>query len=380
MSGTFCSMGGMTMSSNGKDNGSVRNQVYKHAASEMNPSYRMLGYDHDIQLPVIMTDDTDGNNGHGMHQMDHGNMDHGNMDHGNMDNNMDHDMGGMDHSMGHMSMGTIMYMDGFHSALFSSSDTPPPCLNLFYPSLTLDSEAKFVFAMIFIALLGVMVEACGVWRVKCLRRGRYIRRRERLKRQRQQLSGDSSQVEQSLNSVAPFTCPAMIRRVWRTLVPQCLRNAANKCCNINTRDASKQIKRYEIMAASLHATRAWFGYLLMLAVMSYAIEFMVCTIVGMVLGRYWFIEVDEDVAIDVINSSGQMEGNNNFSGGDGMWGGGDPCCGIDDDDEDFSTADNMDAASEVETRLMQNDPSGTPSINEPLLSHSILNRRSPSII
>jgi len=376
------------MSSNGRRNLNIQNQVYNHATSEKNPSDRMMGYDHNnIQLPVIMTDDMDGNNGHDMHQMDHGNMDH-NMDHGNMDHNMDHDMGGMDHGMSHMSMGTIMYMDGFHSALFSTSDTPPPCLNLFYPTLTLDSEAKFVFAMIFITLLGVMVEACGVWRVKCLRRGRYIRRREKLKRQRQQLSSDFSQAEQSHSSLAPIPCPAMIRRVWRTLVPQFLRDAANKCCNcnINTRDASKQIKRYEIMAASLHATRAWFGYLLMLAVMSYAIEFMVCTIFGMVLGRYWFIEVEEDVAINnAINSSEQimMEGNNNFSGGDGMWGGGDPCCGIDDDDEDFSTAtdNNMDAAaSEVETRLMQNEPSETPSINEPLLRNSNINRRSPSII
>ena len=39
------------------------------------------------------------------------------------------------HSMPMMSQGTVMYMDGFHSALFHNSETPPPCLNFLHPSV-----------------------------------------------------------------------------------------------------------------------------------------------------------------------------------------------------------------------------------------------------
>jgi hypothetical protein len=321
-----------------------------------------------------MTDDMmDGEEHDTTNQMDHG---HHNMDHN--DSGMD-TMDDMSHD--NMSMGTIMYMDGFHSALFSSSETPPPCLNLFYPTWTLDSEEKFVIAMFFIAMLGVLVEGCGVWRVKCLRKGRHIRRRERIKRmqrqhnneQQQEFLENASQVNPSRRSSAPsLLCPSILHRTWRFLVPRFIRDAVIKCFNINTGDASKQIKRYEIMAASLHAMRAWLGYLLMLAVMSYAIEFLVCTIAGLVLGRYWFIETEGDGL--VVSGAADQESSNNFQGGDGMWGGGDPCCGIDDDDEDFSTNDNIDdATSEVETRLMQTEASDS-NINEPLLGSSLSRR------
>ena len=352
----FCTMAGMEMLSHHNRNmisGGEHNIIRSQWSSPKS------------DLPVIMADDatdTDSESDHNTHQMDHSS------------HSMDHTMDGMDHSsMGHdmkgMSMGTIMYMDGFHSALFSSSETPPPCLNLFNPTWTLDTEGKFVFAMLFITTLGIMVEGCGVWRVKCLRKGRSIRRAEKLKRSRglqsqqhQQISGDTSQDQVSFS-------PQMPRMMWRIL-PRFLRDAVNKCCTPSTLDAPKLIKRYEIMAASLHAIRAWLGYLLMLAVMSYAIEFLVCTILGMVVGRYWFIENEEDGIIVVGDNSNDVDQVKN----DGMWGGGDPCCGIDDDDEDFSMNDNMDAASEVETRLMQNEPLENSNINEPLLGGSLSRR------
>jgi hypothetical protein len=126
------------------------------------------------------------------------------------------------------------------------------------------------------------------------------------------------------------------------------------------------------MAASLHAVRAWLGYLLMLAVMSYAVEFLFCTIVGMVLGRYWFIENEDDIVSAASNATEQVHSNSSLHGGDGMWGGGDPCCGIDDDGEDFSVHNNTDAASEVETRLIQNEDASN--INEPLLGRSLSRR------
>jgi hypothetical protein len=40
------------------------------------------------------------------------------------------------HSMSMMSQGTVMYMDGFRSALFHNSQTPPPCLNFLHPTVS----------------------------------------------------------------------------------------------------------------------------------------------------------------------------------------------------------------------------------------------------
>ncbi len=51
-------------------------------------------------------------------------------DHNSM-NHHDHSS----HSMSMMSQGTVMYMDGFQSALFHNSQNPPPCLNFLHPSV-----------------------------------------------------------------------------------------------------------------------------------------------------------------------------------------------------------------------------------------------------
>lgn len=177
------------------------------------------------------------------------------------------------------SQGTIMFMDGFHFALFPSSQassSPPPCLNLFNPSWTLHTPSRFVFAMIVITLMGILVEASGVWRVKCLRRGINCRREDRLKQlqslredqQQQHLISmqerqiefrrqsqlhheecDVSDVSLQAISAAPTTaapattlsspptsthaiiCPSIIRRMWRTIAPKLfVRTVFARCC------------------------------------------------------------------------------------------------------------------------------------------------------
>ncbi len=304
----------------------------------------------------------------------------------------------MDHSHQMMSQGTIMYMDGFRSALFPSSQasSPPPCLNLFYPSWTLHTPSRFVFAMIVITLMGILVESSGVWRVKCLRRGRRCRREVRLNRVQASREDQVQEQEQHLvdmqgrqpefrrqsqlelqrddcdvsatsavpssapaalsppSSSHPLLCPAIIRRMWRTIAPKCVRIIFAKilCCfALRTRnDGMRAARMYEIAAASLHALRAWLGYLLMLAVMTYAVEFLVSAVVGMVLGRYWCVDLEDGIhdAVSVRRVTGgaglgeddekqetERAGVGGLTKTDGTWGVGDPCCGIDDDEVDY---------------------------------------------
>jgi len=337
-----------------------------------------------------------------IHDHDDHNTSSNNNIHNTSSNNINHDDNNMNdhqsdhhsshHNMSDMNMnsggGTIMYMDGFHSALFHNQSPPPPCLNLFSSSWTLHTQSKFLFAMVFITLLGVLVEACGVWRVKCLRKGRAIRRDMKLKRyqawldHQQQLESQASipgqqlefrrqsttqrgvsdisdvsnnnndvELHPNVNSAATAHCPSVIRRV----VPKCILNL------FITNDAKKVAQRYDILAATLHASRAWLGYLLMLAVMSYAVEFLITAVLGMVLGRYYFVDSGDGStaaqgmlggAIGVGGGIGlggggigpssngpdqhmvlhmnEMQNNNN----DATWGGNDPCCGLDQDDDD----------------------------------------------
>eukprot|EP00571_Detonula_confervacea_P012383 CAMPEP_0172302314 /NCGR_PEP_ID=MMETSP1058-20130122/4036_1 /TAXON_ID=83371 /ORGANISM="Detonula confervacea, Strain CCMP 353" /LENGTH=438 /DNA_ID=CAMNT_0013012739 /DNA_START=216 /DNA_END=1532 /DNA_ORIENTATION=+ len=357
-------------------------------------------------MPVILDDDEtstgigdEPNNNKQQH--DHNNM-HG-MDHDSMKHEMNHNHDAHDMENMNMNSGTIMYMDGFRSALFpSSQSSPPPCLNLFHPSWTLHTPSKFVFAMVCVTLIGILVEACGVWRVKCLRKGRNCRREVRLKRLRaweeheqlqqsqsdisgQQLEfrrsaqrgiqtgvSDISNVSSEDMATSPAAssksiCPAIIRRIRRTIVPKFIRTKCARiwCCfNSRTNNGMRVARRYDTAAAILHASRALMGYLLMLAVMTYALEFLISAVVGMVLGRYLFVDMEGggvggggggvmNGAVGVgggiggmglgdgggRHSSGQGVGMTDLQGNDGTWGGGDPCCGIDDDDDDDNNHD-----------------------------------------
>jgi hypothetical protein len=197
-------------------------------------------------------------------------------------------------------MGTIMFMDGFHWALFPPSDSnPPPCLNLFYPSWTLHTPSRFVFAMTSVTSIGMLVEACGVWRARCLRKGRARRAAEH----------------------------ALV------VVPG----------SSSSRRAAFRARRWDLLAALLHASRVWLGYLLMLAVMSYAVELLLSATLGVVLGRYCFMDADGGGAVgvanggiggmghgddgDVVDAMVAQRGNDDETWG----GGGDPCCDHDDD-------------------------------------------------
>ena len=396
---SFCTMGGMTMNNN-----------------DMHRMYKLLS-----DMQVILPDDHNMHNDIGIESdgessgpLEPGiphNKSSNNIHNTSSSNNIDHDNSNMNnhqtdqhsshqHNMSDMNMnsggGTIMYMDGFHSALFHNQSPPPPCLNLFSSSWTLHTQSKFLFAMVFITLLGILVEACGVWRVKCLRKGRNIRRDIKLKRyqawldHQQQLESQASipgqqlefrrqsttqrgvsdisdvsnnnndmespqdAIANSTNHRNVITCQSVVRRV----IPKCILNI------FRTNDAKKVAQRYDILAATLHASRAWLGYLLMLAVMSYAVEFLITAVLGMVLGRYYFVDSgDGSVAAQGITGGGigvgggiggmglggggvgpasngpeqhmalrmtDMQNNNN----DATWGGNDPCCGLDDDDDD----------------------------------------------
>lgn len=219
---------------------------------------------------------------------------------------LDGDDANLGHHHGHRrlsssapSMGTIMYMDGFHWALFPSRGSPPPpCLNLFYPSWTLHTRSRFIFAMASVTSMGILVEACGMWRARCLRKGRARRAAERA-------------------AVVALGSSSSSRR-----------------------DPS-HARRWDLLAALLHASRVWLGYLLMLAVMSYAVEFLLSVILGIVLGRYFLIEVDGRGEVGIAN--GGIGGTGHGDDGDVVdatvrgndeetWGaGGDPCCDHDDD-------------------------------------------------
>ena len=283
-----------------------------------------------------------------------GHMDHMNHDHG-------HHMSGMGGG------GTVMYMDGFRSALFPSPDyPPPPCLNLFSTSWTLADRPSFVLAMVVVTAIGVLVEACGVWRVRSLRRGREIRReaRARIAEQRmppperlttfQQPSqlmsrSDISDVSDRFEELAARGGPGRLRRLLCRLCP-----AASAREGTPVTRAARAARRHDTLAAGLHAARALLGYLLMLAVMSYAVEFLFCACTGMVLGRHYYADA-EGGGINVGGGIGGMQPEGRHSrldaGGMGMtgltgredrrqrddaaWGGGgDPCCGLDDGDDD----------------------------------------------
>lgn len=64
------------------------------------------------------------------------------------------------HKMG----GMAMYMDGFRSSFAHPSQTP--CINILFPSWTLDSRGKFIGAMAGVILLAIFTEAVSSFRLR----------------------------------------------------------------------------------------------------------------------------------------------------------------------------------------------------------------------
>jgi uncharacterized membrane protein (Fun14 family) len=112
------------------------------------------------------------------------------------------------------------YMDGFRWALKRGQ----PCINLYFPGWTLNTAGKFIAAMIGVTILAVLAEAI-------------------------------SKLRHNLSKQAKI--PAVTQAKARKL---------------------------RLTQTGLHGMHAFTGYTLMLATMTFALEFMVCVIVGLVLG------------------------------------------------------------------------------------------------
>jgi len=118
--------------------------------------------------------------------------------------------------------GMTMYMSGFRSTLF---DSDLPCINLLSAKLNLDSEWKFLVAMVVVAYLGIIIEGLPTLRLKYLAR----------------LQRDG--------------------------------------CDING-------KKVSLILSAFHGFQALLGYILMLAAMTYSIELLISAVVGLSIGHY----------------------------------------------------------------------------------------------
>ena len=101
-------------------------------------------------------------------------MDHSMMDHSNMGHTMNMNPNSMNLSQMQQNsnyicdpskMNMIMYMDGFHSILFSAKDSKQSCINLFFSSWTLDTTWKVLFAMVTLFILAFGMEGLSATRL-----------------------------------------------------------------------------------------------------------------------------------------------------------------------------------------------------------------------
>jgi len=124
--------------------------------------------------------------------------------------------------------GMAMYMDGFRFSLLTGT---PPCLNLFFSDWTLHSRGKFFRAMVLVVILGIAVEAVAAYRAK------YI---------------------------------AMVQS--------------------DSGSGSSNKRRVKVVMTLLHGLQAFMGYILMLATMTYSLEFLICTCTGLCIGYFLFFK------------------------------------------------------------------------------------------
>jgi hypothetical protein len=111
-------------------------------------------------------------------------------------------------------------MDGFRWALKRGQ----PCINLYFPGWTLNTGGKFVAAMIGVTLLAILTEAISKFRHNLSKQAKYS-------------------------------------TMTRT-----------------------EARKFRLTLTGLHGIHAMTGYTLMLATMTFALEFMVCVISGLVIG------------------------------------------------------------------------------------------------
>ncbi|KAG7354932.1 Ctr copper transporter family protein [Nitzschia inconspicua] len=120
-------------------------------------------------------------------------------------------------------MGMIMYMDGFQWTLKRQSS----CLNFYFPTWTLDSQTKFVMAMLCVILMGIFTEAIG-------------------------------RIRHDVNKKARRT------------------------------SSTRQLNRLWYLQTVLQGANALMAYVLMLATMTYSLEILGCVVLGLMIGYFIF--------------------------------------------------------------------------------------------
>ena len=140
--------------------------------------------------------------------------------------------------------GMIMYMDGFRFSLSGNS----PCLNLYFPSWTLDTRGKFWWAMVGVVLLGIVTE--GISKLRSL--------------------------------LVSFCASPNHSTPFRFLTCYPLKQS---------KKLTGSAKRWTITL--LHGLQALVGYILMLATMTFSVELLACVIVGLGLGFALFYDDDD---------------------------------------------------------------------------------------
>ena len=191
------------------------------------------------------------------------------------------------------SMGMVMFMDGFHWALKRGNQ----CINLYFPSWTLDSKGKVIGAMIGVLLLAIVTEGISKYR-------------------------------------------------------HTLSQKAKK-----TYYLSQEAKILRLTQTTLHGFHAFTGYILMLATMTFALELLLSVIVGLVIGyaifggdQYSHVTTNpccaflEDEACERVPSSSNSncgDDGTNVDGGGGVASAAAAAAVVaDDDDGDEETANN----------------------------------------
>ena len=162
--------------------------------------------------------------------------------------------------------GMVMFMDGFHWALKRGNQ----CINLYFPNWTLDSKGKVVGAMIGVLLLAIVTEGISKYR-------------------------------------------------------HTLSQKAKK-----TYYLSNEAKILRLTQTSLHGFHAFTGYILMLATMTFALELLLCVILGLVIGyaifggdQYSHVTTNpccaflEDEACERVPSSSNGSNNGDGTAGEG---------------------------------------------------------------
>lgn len=129
-----------------------------------------------------------------------------------------------------------MYMEGFKFSLASKE----PCLNLFFPDWTLDSQSKFFAAMAGVFFLAIFVEGLSNLRYRIVRSVKIAHRRS---------GGDN----------APPKSTQMLR----------------------------------LVVTAMHGLQGLVGYLLMLAIMTFSVELLFAVVFGLAIGYGIFFQYEE---------------------------------------------------------------------------------------